>query len=569
MCPNCYPYVSSPLALRVLPVSPTCPARYPYVSCLLSIRVLPVSPCLCFCASLRIQETPEAGCSSVYRSLFSNTSKEMMCFSDFPMPAHYPNYLHHSRLLDYLRLYAEHFELLKHIHFQTTVHSVRPRPDFSLSGQWEVVTENKDGLKETHTFDGVLVCSGHFTHPFMPLSAFPGIDTFSGKCCHSWEYKDAELFRGKRVVVVGMGNSGGDIAVEISRVAQMTFLSTREGAWVVGRLAGNGLPLDIMLIRRLNSLLLHLLPRALLSWMEERAYNQKYDHRLYGLQPRHRILDQRPVINDDLPVCILQGVLQIKPNIREFRGSRVVFDNGVTEEGIDVVVFCTGYKATFPFLPPSLTSSPEGEMRLYKRVFPLSLERPTLAVLGMINVTGPQMPVMEMQARWAARVFAGLIHLPPLATMHKITEKEWKENVKKYSCSKKAAVEREYLPYIDSLAKEVGVYPNVLWMLLTDPAIGLRVLFGPCTPYQFRLNGPGRWEGARQAILTQWERLVTPLKTRPIPEPKPSGLFGWGLAGGALLIFAAIVFQRRNPTFLQNQIAEMTFVGISRWYSFT
>lgn len=57
---------------------------------------------------------------------------------------------------------------------QTTVRSVKQRPDFSVSGQWDVVTINRDGEEEKHVFDGVLVCSGHYTHPVLPLSDFPG-----------------------------------------------------------------------------------------------------------------------------------------------------------------------------------------------------------------------------------------------------------------------------------------------------------------------------------------------------------------------------------------------------------
>lgn len=148
---------------------------------------------------------------------------------------------------------------------QTTVRSVTQRPDFSLSGQWDIVTINRDGEEERHVFDAVLVCKGPNTHPVLPLSDFPGQstnsyvsssipcftfdriwrikvgwfssssayfvvvfccwnmspghETFSGRCLHSWEYKDADACRGKRVVVVGIGNSGGDIAVEISRSA--------------------------------------------------------------------------------------------------------------------------------------------------------------------------------------------------------------------------------------------------------------------------------------------------------------------------------------------------------------
>ncbi|MCI4389336.1 hypothetical protein PGIGA_G00096790 [Pangasianodon gigas] len=498
----------------------------------------------------RFKETPEPERSSMYRSLVVNTSKEMMCFSDFPMPAHYPNYMHHSMLLNYLRLYAENFDLLKYIHFQTTVLSVRQRHDFSHTGQWEVVTEDRDGHKETRVFDGVLVCSGSFTHPVTPLSAFPGIDTFPGKCCHSWEYKDPHSFHGKRVVVIGIGNSGGDIAVEISRVAERTFLSMREGAWVVSRLSTGGLPLDMNMITRLNTLLLKVFPRALFSWAVERFYNQKYNHRLYGLQPSHRMLDQRPIINDELPGRILQGALQVKPNVREFRGSTVVFDNEAIEDGIDAVIFCTGYKASFPFLLSSKNNDPMGEVSLYRRVFPLFLEHATLAFIGLLNASGPIMPITEMQARWAARVFKGLNRLPPVSIMHKITEKDWKAKMKRYSCPKKATLEVDYIPYLDSIAQEIGVRPNLLWLFLTDPGLGLRVLFGPCTPYQFRLCGPGQWDGARQAIFTQWERVAQPFKTRPIPEHKTSRLHYWlSLAGGVMLIFAIIELQKRNKPF--------------------
>ncbi|KAG9282712.1 si:dkey-239i20.4 [Astyanax mexicanus] len=505
----------------------------------------------------RFKETPEAECASIYRSLVVNTSKEMMCFSDFPMPAHYPNYMPHTLLLQYFRLYAEHFNLLKHIQLQTKVLSVKQRDDFSSSGQWEVVTESRDGHKETQVFDGVLICSGHFSHPVTPLSAFPGIDTFPGKYIHSWEYKDPDPFRGQRVVVVGIGNSGVDIAVEISRVAEKTFLSTREGGWVVGRMAGSGLPLDIMVNRRFLAMLLRLPPRSLVNWAAERSYNKKYDHRLYALQPNYRILDRRPIINDDLPGRIIQGALQIKPNIQQFRGSSVVFDNGVVEEGIDAVVFCTGYKATFPYLSPSIYSGPEGGMSLYNKVFPLSLEHPTLAIIGLLNATGSLMPVAEMQARWATRVIAGLNHLPPLATMQKMIGKEMKAKIKRYGSVKKAALEVDYIPYMDSIAQEVGVRPNLLYLFLTDPGLGWRVLYGPCTPFQYRLRGPGRWTGARQAIFTQWERVFQPLKTRPIPEPNISGPSFWSLTGGAAVIFAIIVLQKSVPVFLQDRVASI------------
>lgn len=206
-----------------------------------------------------------------------------MAYSDFPIPADYPNYMHHSKILDYFRMYAQHFKLMQHIRFQVSVgiaqrrrdlttvlihplslsntpqslvKSVRQTPDFLRSGNWEVVIEKTDGEEEKHVFDAVICCSGHYSYPNMPLKDFPGkrtktflpagenapwllgwsqkhrvitivsifcaegIGTFKGTIFHSWDYKGPEDMDGKRVVVVGIGNSGGDIAVESSRVAK-------------------------------------------------------------------------------------------------------------------------------------------------------------------------------------------------------------------------------------------------------------------------------------------------------------------------------------------------------------
>jgi len=149
-----------------------------------------------------LQEVSEPNRANIYRSLTINISKEMMCYSDFPIPADYPNYMHHTRILAYFRMYAEHFKLLRHIRFQvttyleinkcmqrgicgssnifclfqTSVKSIKQRPNFAHSGEWEVVTESKDGQQEGHVFDAVICCTGHFTYPHLPLKDFPGKD---------------------------------------------------------------------------------------------------------------------------------------------------------------------------------------------------------------------------------------------------------------------------------------------------------------------------------------------------------------------------------------------------------
>ncbi|XP_055021198.1 flavin-containing monooxygenase 5-like isoform X2 [Boleophthalmus pectinirostris] len=467
----------------------------------------------------------------------------MMCFSDFPMPDHYPNYMHHSLLVQYFRLYAQHFNLLKYIHFQTTVKRVAQRTDFSVSGQWDVKTVNQDGEEDHHVFDAVMVCTGNYNHPYLPMSEFTGSETFTGEHYHSWEYKDAERYRGKRVLVMGIGNSGGDIAVEISRFAEKTFLSTRTGAWVIGRMSNSGLPLDMTAINRFSSTLTSLLPSRLINWITERALNHKYDHRLYRLWPEHRVFDRRVLINDELPYRILLGEVVMKPNIKGFNKSRVVFEND-TEEEIDIVIFCTGYITTFAFLPQSLSQGPKGELTLYKRVFPPSLQKPTLVLMGVFKAKGPAMPVVEMQARWATAVFKGLDHLPSKDKMSSVIETERKISMKRFPCPLQAAEQVDYIPYLDFLAKKVGVKPDFLGLLLRDPVLWVKVFFGPCTPYQFRLSGPGQWSGARQAILSQWGRVEQPFNTREIPEPdRRASTWSsvWLLALGGSVFMAAFV----------------------------
>ncbi|MGH0182967.1 UNVERIFIED_CONTAM: hypothetical protein FKN15_010298 [Acipenser sinensis] len=336
----------------------------------------------------RFKEEAEAERASIYRSVIINTSKEMMCYSDFPIPDHFPNYMHNSRILEYFRMYAQHFDLTRHVRFQTAVRSVKKRPDFSLSGQWEVVSVSSAGQEQSETFDGVMVCTGHHTHPHMPLHDFPGIEKFGGQYFHSWDYKSPHGFQGKRVLVIGIGNSGGDIAVEMSGVAEQVFLSTRRGSWVLNRVSDNGFPVDMMYNTRIMDLLKKYLPSSLLNWIGEKKINTRFDHSLYGLQPEHRLFSQHPMVNDDLPNRILSGRVQVKPNVSEFRSASVVFQDGSVEDRIDVVVFATGYTFSFPFLDDSVLAVADNQVSLYKYVFPPALERTTLAVIGLIQPLG-------------------------------------------------------------------------------------------------------------------------------------------------------------------------------------
>ncbi|XP_066411514.1 flavin-containing monooxygenase 5-like [Molothrus aeneus] len=463
----------------------------------------------------RFEEHPEDGRASIYRSVIINTSKEMMCFSDFPIPEDFPNYMHNSKIMEYFRMYAQHFDLLRHIRFRTSVCRVSKRPDFASSGQWEVVTES-EGKQEAAVFDAVLVCSGHHTNAHLPLSSFPGIEKFKGHYLHSRDYKDAQAFTDKRVVVIGIGNSGSDLAVEISQTAQQVFLSTRRGAWIFNRVGDQGYPIDTILTTRLKTFLQGLLSSSITCDYMEKKLNARFDHSRYGLKPKHRVFQQHPTVNDDLPNRIISGRVRVKPNIQEFTETSANFEDG-TREDVDAIVFATGYSFSFPFLE-GCVKVVENEIPLYKFMFPPDLEKPTLAFIGLIQPLGAIMPISELQSRWATRVFKGLNELPLQHDMEADIEQKKEAMAKRYVKSQRHTIQVDYIPYMDELAHQLGVKPNLLSLFLMDPRLAMEVAFGPCTPYQYRLRGPGAWEGAREAILTQQQRILKPLQTRPVEE---------------------------------------------------
>nr|XP_056699984.1 flavin-containing monooxygenase 5-like [Euleptes europaea] len=473
----------------------------------------------------RFKENPEEDRASIYKSVIINTSKEMMCFSDFLIPDDYPNYMPNFKIMEYFRIYAKHFDLLKHIRFRTKVCSATKRPDFASSGQWDVVVET-DGKQESLVFDAVMVCTGHHTHPHLPLNTFPGIEKFKGRYLHSRNYKDPNEFTGKRVIVIGIGNSGGDLAVEISHTAEQVFLSTRRGAWILNRVSDKGYPGDVVFSTRYNLLLKQsLIPSIINNWAENKL-NERFNHSHYGLKPQHRFLSQHPTINDELPNRIISGKVLVKSNIKEFTESAAIFEDGSKEENIDFVVFATGYSFSFPFLGNTLPVT-ENQISLYKFVFPPHLEKPTLAIIGLVQPLGAIMPISELQARWASRVFKGLVTVPSTSEMVSDITAKKEAMEKRYVKSPRHTIQVDYIDYMDELASLIGVKPNIRSLLLTNPKLAWEVFFGPCTPFQYRLQGPGKWAGAEKAILTQKDRILKPLRTRPTDDS----------AGGALLPF--------------------------------
>nr|XP_011744242.1 putative dimethylaniline monooxygenase [N-oxide-forming] 6 isoform X2 [Macaca nemestrina] len=421
----------------------------------------------------KFSDHTEEGRASIYQSVFTNSSKEMMCFPDFPYPDDYPNYMHHSKLQEYIKTFAQKKDLLRYIQFETLVSSIKKCTSFLVTGQWVVVTE-KDGKQESTIFDAVMICSGHHVYPNLPTDSFPGLDRFRGNYLHSWDYKNPEAFKGKRVLVIGLGNSGSDIAVELSRLATQVIISTRSGSWVMSRVWDDGYPWDMVSLRK------------------------------------------EPVFNDELPSRILCGLVSIKPSVKEFTETSAVFEDGTVFEAIDSVIFATGYDYSYPFLDETIIKSRNNEVTLFKGIFPPLMEKPTLAVIGLVQSLGAAIPTADLQARWAAKVFANSCTLPTMNEMMDDIDEKMGKKLKWFGQSQ--TLQTDYITYMDELGSFIGAKPNIPWLFLTDPHLALEVYFGPCSPYQFRLMGPGKWDGARNAILTQWNRTVKPTRTTVVSE---------------------------------------------------
>ncbi|XP_013400134.1 dimethylaniline monooxygenase [N-oxide-forming] 5 [Lingula anatina] len=452
------------------------------------------------------------GESTVMKSTIINTSKEMMSWSDFPMPKEYPNFMHNTYVLKYFQLYAERFGLKKYIKFNHAIIKITPAKDFESTGQWEVRYKNlKEDKEYTEIFDAALCCTGHHANKNEPK--FPGHEEFQGKILHSHDYRDQRGYEDKRAVVVGVGNSGNDVASELGKVAEKVYFSTRRGFWVTFKSDKKGFPWDINQLRRLPQFFLSFLPYSWKCTMAENAINERFDHETFGLKPKHRIFSQHGTANDELPIRVLSGTVAIKPNVVGYTKTGVKFEDGTVEDNIDLVVLATGYNFGFPYVDESVITVKDNKLDLYEYVWPL-ISKPTIAFIGCVQPIGALFPIAELQCRWATRVFKGLIKLPDKEVMEADMTAKRDAMAKRYVQSQRHTIQVDWVPYMDELATHVGCKPNLLKLFLTDPVLAWAVLTGPCAPYQYRLMGPNPWKGAREAVLTTMERVLYPLRTR-------------------------------------------------------
>ena len=379
------------------------------------------------------------GMSGAYRSLHINTSRERMQYAAFPMPASYPDFPQHQLIAEYFDAYVDHFGFRDRITFDTRV----TRAERLADGRWEVSTDGG----ATRGYDALVVANGHHWDPRWPEPPFPGQERFAGRQLHSHDYKgdDPELFRDKSVVVLGMGNSAMDIAVEASFSARATYLAARRGAYVIPKYVF-GRPLDTLgLSPRVPYAVRRLLQATTLKLIVGGMPR-------YGLpKPDHRFGEAHPTISDDALSRIAHGEITPKPNIAELGERGVRFADG-SEVDADVVVYCTGYKVTFPFLDPELIAAPDNDLPLFRRLFHPDVGG--IYFIGLCQPLGAVMPIAEMQSEWVCDHLAGRYQLPPAAELRADIEAERAAMFRRYVASKRHTMQVDFDDYMLAARQE-------------------------------------------------------------------------------------------------------------------
>ncbi len=388
------------------------------------------------------------GMSSAYKSLHINTSRQLMEYRTFPMPEDLPDYPSHWQIAEYFDSYVDHFGFRDKIAFRTEVVKVEPAGPHRYAVTLRSRNEHGEPSEpEVRQYEHVIVANGHHWDPRWPEPSFPGSEAFPGEQIHAHYYKTPDIFEGKRVLVLGIGNSACDIAVESSRVADETYLAMRRGAHVVPKFIF-GVPTDHLtdsVVARMPLKVQQVSMAAMLRLAQGKVTD-------YGLpDPDHAVLHAHPTVSDDLLTRLGHGDINVRPNIDRFEGSKVFFEDGSAVE-VDIVVYCTGYKVTFPFFDDKVVRAEDNHIDLYRRV--VDPEHPGLFFVGLIQPLGAIMPLAEVQAEWVADLVSGEGELPSYDEMSSQI-REYDEQVRKrYVASKRHTIQVDFHKYFAEVERE-------------------------------------------------------------------------------------------------------------------
>src|SRR5262245_2000685 len=466
----------------------------------------------------------------IWESCRLTSSGLSVAFSGFPVPSDRAGHMAVGEYVDYLTQYCEAFDVKQHVRFGTRVESVTRSPQ----GQWTVRTLDARGTHEEY-YDAVAICSGLHQYPHVPH--IPGQESFTGVLLHGAQYRRPAQVAGKRVLVVGAGESGADIIAEVSEHAAETVLSLRRGVAVTARRMF-GRPKDYQNSRvhngaahwifqtrnpkdrwKLNLYRILFLPLVLLDKCLQILFRVCWEFLPLLYAPRFAEikanLKTRKISNellqesggtlneqfgtktDDFVRAIALDRCQRAPAIARFEGSRVFFDDD-THFAPDLVIFCTGFDTKMPFLDGAVAGAPR-----YLHTFNPEVG----ASLGFIGFLRPSFgaipPLAELQARWFALLQSGQLELPSQEEMQKSID-QW---ARLRTHIFRAVMGRldylvDHAPFCDELAAQIGCKPT--WQAVRQEGLPFRLRFfaAPFVAAQYRLIGPHAKPGITREVIT-------------------------------------------------------------------
>lgn len=392
------------------------------------------------------------GHSAVYESLHIDTSTTRLQFEEFPAPADWPHFPHHTLIHQYFRDYVDHFGLRDRIEFETGVDRARRSADpEGPEGGWEV--ELSTG--ETRQYTDLVVANGHHWHPRLPPWATEHPGTFDGVLMHSHSYvspfEPVEM-RGKTVVVVGMGNSAMDIASELSApwMAEKLYVSARRGVWVLPKYR-NGQPADKVMappdIPKEQALAAsRTLIRELVGSMST-----------YGLpEPDHEPLAAHPSVSADFLTKAGSGDIHMLPAIERLDGRTVHLVDGTSVEA-DVIVCATGYEMRFPFFDDTEADlHPDEDHRypLFKRMIKPGVDH--LFYLGLAQSSPTIVNLAEQQSKLLARLLDGSYVLPSVEEQERIMRADEAAHLEQYYSAPRHTIQIDFGRYCLDLMAEIA-----------------------------------------------------------------------------------------------------------------
>ena len=375
------------------------------------------------------------GRSSAYRTLHINTSRGVTRFSDLDFDAETQDFPDHADMHRYLVRYAEHFGVTPRIRFRSRVAKVRPAFDPACDApRWQLEIEG--GTVET--FDAVIVASGHLTRPY----EIAELQRFNGEYLHSHDYKAPEPYVGKRICVVGIGNSACDIASDVCVTSPRCVLVARSGVLILPKLLFGRAFTDITAqIQR------PWIPRPLrrritrfLTWLAHGDLTRIGFKRPETLT---HVTSNATVVTD-----IAYRRIEVKGGIAQIEGRTIRFDDGTAEE-FDVLIAATGYRIDLDIMQPDIVNADDNQLGLYMRIVPPGW--PGLYFMGFFNTDTALNMVFEHQARWVREILLGNAVLPDVSAMRRAIEERAAWYARQYKQSIRHSIEEEHVRYLGDL----------------------------------------------------------------------------------------------------------------------